>query len=361
MIGKQQDKVPYGFTVLEVLATLIIIALLVTLTVSRTRNTLQDTEIITALNQMAGIRDAVAEGFYADFGFVPEEAHNLPGMENIDIFRNQNPEYVTRFLCLEKDCTDQDIKACLEDGDPWYFSLEEDILGNGHRYCYFMARALSHLVAQAQEYDFEKILPLLSDPTIERGWSGPYLEPNAWINATALNRQDDEKYLDDFYSDANEVQEDALFPVITTPWADDLEAAALEAETKEDEDDAALEAELRKGKYYQILVYSRFIPANFGGGTTSRGRWEQVPETAVIICRGADGLPGSDSQAERLGAEDYWMQCADMNKYGLTDEQRHCFERLKITDPNDPDYVDIGDDMVLFIFGSGPVRSPLER
>ena len=50
-----------------------------------------------------------------------------------------------------------------------------------------------------------------------------------------------------------------------------------------------------------------------------------------------------------------------MWQFGLTDAQRACFERLKISDPNDPGYVDIGDDLVVFMFGGGGVRSPLEK
>ncbi len=34
--------------------------------------------------------------------------------------------------------------------------------------------------------------------------------------------------------------------------------------------------------------------------------------------------------------------------------------KLVITDPDDPDYMDIGDDIVMFVF-SGDIRSPLDK
>ena len=372
---KQHHTSFSGFTVLEILAALVIVGFLIALMVPRARNRLEDSEVIAALNHMNSIREAVSEGFYRDFGYIPEEAHwnGLEGVPHSDsdslgVVRNQNPEYATRFLCMERDCTNEEITTYLWDHDLRNSEVEDVWLGEGgHPGCYFMAEALEQLVPThvgiPYPYHYYRYY-LLQDPAVgRRGWSGPYLEANSRFNATALNREDDWKYPDNFYSDADTVTEDVFFPVIVTPWADDLEATAMEAEAGA----PALAAELRKGRYYQILVYSRNVAEirTSGAGdsyvTVIGGHWEQFPETAVIICRGADGLPGSDSQAERLGAEDYWMQCAEMSKYALTDQQRRCFERLKITDPDDPDYVDIGDDMVLFIFGSGPVRSPLEK
>lgn len=93
------------------------------------------------------------------------------------------------------------------------------------------------------------------------------------------------------------------FPIIVTPWVDFCEGRARAVESL----DPALAAEYRKGKYYQIL----------GGQNRNNAR---------IICYGANGLNG--------GAETATV--------------------AELKDPN----FDIGDDLVMFVFGAGATRSP---
>jgi prepilin-type N-terminal cleavage/methylation domain-containing protein len=386
-----------GFALVEIMAVLVIIGLLATLTAALTRDKLDEGKVIAAVSQMNSIKKAVADGFYRDFGCIPEEVHRPSDYPNAgaghtvdsregNVPRNQNPEYATRFLCLERDCTNNEItellSKCFLNNQIWSSQASSCKAAaqkwggdNGCLGCAFMTKALWGMrdsnLFYFVDYGVDVLrYSLMPDPSVgSKGWTGPYLACNSWINASALHRADGDQYPAIYYSDPSfmysspyfeAVTKDVHFPVITTPWADDLEAAAREAEADQNPD---LAKELRKGRYYQILVYSSLKLWN----DLLDPPWDegfpgaQVPETAVIISRGADGLPGAAEDASTIGAEDYWMQCAEMARIGPTEEQRKCFRRLAITDPNDPDYVNIGDDMVLFIFGDGPVRSPLEK
>jgi prepilin-type N-terminal cleavage/methylation domain-containing protein len=356
-----------GFTLIEILAALVIIGFLISLAASQVRERAEDGEIVAALNQMNSIRKAVTDGFYRDFGCIPEEVHVLaqsgPQASPRYYQLNMNPEYATRFLCLPRDCSNSEIMDLFNRRWDRYGNwIDEEDFRPG---CYFMFQCLDKINSERLgNLDYYAVSPLIADPVCGSGsWTGPYLEANSRFDATALNQKDDTQYPYEFYSDYGMFEDDHVFlPVISTPWADDLEEAALEAEAS----DLDLAAELRKGKYYQILVYSR----NTGEVTYSPSGeiriirwsdWIQVPETAVVISRGPDGLPGAEGDDQTVGAEDYWKECAGMWQHGLTTQQRQCFDRLMITDPDDPEYVDIGDDMVLFIFGGGTVRSPLDR
>jgi prepilin-type N-terminal cleavage/methylation domain-containing protein len=391
-----------GFTLVEILLALVIVGVLATLAVMLTRDKLDDGKVTAALTQMDGIRRAVADGFYRDFGFIPEEVHRTQDdpdsgsyhtLLETDVPRNQNPEYATRFLCMERDCTNEEITDLLSVysiSQTSSLKMQAQKWGgdSGRLGCAFMARAL-YEVRDNTLTDFlnDELSSLrylmMPDPSVgRRGWAGPYLACNSWINATALHRTDGDRYPAVYYSDpkiqhimgpyAEAVTKDVYFPVITTPWADDLEAAARKAEADQNPD---LARELRKGRYYQILVYStpKYWYYNVAGAVAFSYSSDspasvgddlgvpeaQVPETAVVISRGADGLAGSAGDASAAGGQDCkgaegcWMKCAQMSQYGPTDAQRACFRNLATKD--------IGDDLLLFIFGSGPVRSPLDK
>ncbi len=352
-----------GFSLPEVLVALVIIGFIVTIAVGAMRNTVDDSKVIAALNQMNSIKEAAAL-FYSDFGCIPEEVHpnTASGQDSGHKYDslNMNTEYATRFLCLPRDCSDSEIIdfSNLWNSNGW---INVDDFRPG---CYFMFQGLSKLFSERfGTLHNSKVRSLITDPVYGlRSWTDTYLEANSQFNATALNRKDDTHYPAEFYSDADRFNDDVFLPVISTPWADDLESQALDAES----DAPALAAEYRKGKYYQILVYSRntgvitYMPS----GEIKEMLWDewvQVPETAVVISRGPDGLPGTEGDDTTIGAEDYWNECAAMWQHGLTSAQRRCFGRLMITDPDDPGYVDIGDDLILFIFGGGTVRSPLDN
>ncbi len=355
-LSKTRRNTPNGFSLLEIMVVLAIIGLFVTISAGALRDTTDDAEVISALSQMDSIRQAVIDGFYKDFGCIPEEVHGkISGVGNNPEYR-KNPEYATRFLCLQRDCGDSEFKIktfideYTKDSDSKWSGFNDDDFCPG---CCFMFNCLENLFSERLGKNLKNYIPLLMTNPVYgfQSWTGPYLEANSQFNATALNQSDDTRYPADFYSDSSTFEDDpVILPVISTPWADGLEASALEIEA----DDPSYAAQLRKGKYYQILVYSR------DAGDDS-SLWIQVPETAVVISRGPDGMPGSEGDDGTVGAEDYWTECADMNDGDLTAGQRQCFERLMITDPDDPEYVDIGDDMVLFIFGGGTVRSSLDN
>ena len=346
-----------GFTVLEILVVLSIIGVFVTICAGTIKDTANDAEMIAALGIMNSIRQAVANGFYKDFGCIPEEVQKTGSGAAHTVSYNNNPEYATRFLCLKKDCSDSDIQTLLKK----YKSADWTDFNDGdfRPGCCFMFKCLENLVSVDLGTVYTHIEALMTNPVYgTRSWTGPYLEANSQFNATALNQADDTRYPDDFYSDYSTFEGDpVLLPVISTPWSDGLEASALEIEAE----NPSLAAELRKGRYYQILVYSRNTGTTENGQDTYTSVWIQVPETAVVISRGPDGLPGTDGDAGTVGAETYWKACAAMSDFGPATAQRQCFKRLMITDPNDSEYVDIGDDMILFIFGGGTVRSLLDN
>ena len=292
---------------LEIIAVLVIIGFLVTIVGSRVRGIDEDATVIAALNNMKAAREVIRE-FHLDFGFIPEEIdRNRLFQDSEDDMRKQNPEYATRFLCLEKDCTNEEIQKYMRN---WFFHYP-DILEDGHPGCYDMAICIRDLLGESSpavvlEY-------LLYDPCYNKGWRGSYTRPNAIFNATEL---DPDTYPAD--SDGNPV----YLPVIETPWADKFEKMADEAEEAEE---SAPAQEYRKGKYYQILVDVTLECVRRSGprGTCSEWKWKQLLDTARLVCHGTNGIDDGGAL------------------YPVPD--------------------DIGDDMVVFVFGNDIIRTPLEK
>ena len=192
----------------------------------------------------------------------------------------------------------------------WYFHYP-DILEDGHPGCYDMAICMRDLLG---ENSHAVVLEhLLHDPHYDKGWRGPYTRSNAIFNATEL---DSDTYPAD--SDGNPV----YLPVIATPWADELEKKAREAEKMGEPVPAR---EYRKGKYYQILIDVTFECVRRSGaqGKCSEWKWKQLLDTARIICHGTNGLDDGGTQYPVPG--------------------------------------DIGDDMVVFVFSNDIIRSLLEK
>lgn len=300
-----------GYTLMELIAAVVIIGFLVTIVNSRIRNVGDDACVIAALNNMKAVSKA-ARQFHSDFGFVPEQLDPVNDTDGDDLEddendkRNLNPAYTTRFLCLEKDCTDEQIMEYAAD---WGFEYE-DIRDDGHTGCYDMAICLRNLAGIS---DSARLLELLlSESSYGRGWQGQYLRPNALFNAA----ETDAEITPEIY-DAN--GSPVRLPILATPWAGDLENDALEAQANEEMEKAGL---YREGKYYQIRVSTTLECVQYYGSRCRTWEWKQQKETARIVCLGENGLDDGGTQ------------------YPVPE--------------------DIGDDMVMFIFGNGPVRSPLE-
>ncbi|MGD9161261.1 MAG: prepilin-type N-terminal cleavage/methylation domain-containing protein, partial [Desulfobacteraceae bacterium] len=302
-----------GFSLPEILSVLAIIGLLVTITAGAMRNTADDSTVIAALNQMKVINDGVVL-FYKDFGCIPEEVHinTAPGANRGPEYdkHNMNPEYATRFLCLPRDFSNSEINSLHKRLDRYGNLKDAEDFRPGY---YFMFQCLASLNPERFNRgvsptvrSYHAIVSLITDPLYgSRSWTTPYLEANSRFNASALNQKDDTQYPAIFYSDHSMFEEAVLLPVISTPWADDIEVRAREAEPE----DPALAEELRKGKYYQIMVYSRNNSKIKYDSQTDEivgiiwGHWIQVPETAVVISRGPDGLPGTEGDDDTIGAE----------------------------------------------------------
>jgi prepilin-type N-terminal cleavage/methylation domain-containing protein len=287
-----------GFTLLELLAALVIIGFLVTIVSNRVQGLGDDACVIAALNGMKTV-SAAAREFHCDFGVIPEEIVRVKKQDDsVNDKRNQNPEYASRFLGLDKDCSDETLRAYMEDGTFDY----PDLLEDGHAGCYDMALCLQDLLGMTTK---RSVLELLL-----HDWRGNYVRSNAMFNATEL---DPDAYPAD--PDGNPV----YLPVIATPWADAIESEALEAAKK---GKTELAQEFRRGKYYQIRVDSKIECIRRGvSGACAESKWKQLKDTARIVCLGENGLDDGGT------------------RYPVPE--------------------DIGDDMVMFVFGSAPVRSPL--
>ena len=139
------------------------------------------------------------------------------------------------------------------------------------------------------------------DKYSRRGWRGPYMEQDvsASFDPDGPDGPRKERYI----------------PLIATPWADSCEK---NAQKEEDLGNNDLAEKYRKGKYYLIV-----------GG--------QEKKEARIVCFGAN--------------------CLDDGSYCKDHDQERPINRATAQDLNNPEY-DTGDDVVVFIFGGGFMRSP---
>ena len=327
-----------GYTLLELLTVLLIIGIMVTATAiafyGDSGKNLECLPVISAMDQMKAIQDAIVKGFYPDIGWIP--------------CAGEDPLFTTPYLCVEE-------KIDAVEGWNKYYSS---------------------------------------------GWRGPYIKAYTNLNATYF---DPVSYPVD--PDGNPV----LLPAIATSWAEDCEKMARDVEA-EGEDAASYEGycreqdltpeecamEYRKGKYYQILKPAKKCiewEQDRYGYSCKKEAWIIPKDSAYIVCRGLDCLPGykkedysaCESSCEATCQEKlqnacqsyceqypYWPGCIQdcckddyENVYnecldGCYFECRGDIKNLKITDTHNPDYIDIGDDIVMFVFREG-LRSPLEK
>jgi prepilin-type N-terminal cleavage/methylation domain-containing protein len=378
----------HAFTLIEILTVLVIIGIMVTGTAIAWQRVLgrvvEDVPVAAALGDMKAIKDAIVAGLYPDLGkCIPCGA---------------DPVLTTPYLCLAG-CSEEEIV------ETEYKYLYCDRFGTCEEFecvgyeelspeCKEWIRLLTGSDHNKECGDSPKGLlkgKLISKGVIwnkyrAKGCRGPYMEPNATLDAT---------YFDPVSYPPDAQGNDIYLDAIATPWANECEKMAIKVENQDPE----LAKEYRKGKYYQVLKpqQTRCIDRDRRGNCVMYG-WE-ISDNACIVCRGADCLPGPYNDVEQYLACEFSCQrdcqrdcqptcrrkCADPD---LPPAHRpacmstclagcialcidNCFDncysqcqtgqsKLVITDPDDPDYMDIGDDIVMFVF-SGDIRSPLDK
>ena len=340
-----------AFTLLEILTVLLIIGIMVTVTTialygDRGKN-LDCLPVMSALNDMKAIQDAIVKGFYPDVGRVPRgggapiftTALSLQAMcsekeindATYDVLidhgmaRGDKPCADT-FKCLDVGQLSTCCKVFLYalTGKTGYYHNEECHRQN--RNGILLSKQICRLTSRkyckcGATINYGNTNDVISgwNRYYEKGFRGPYIETGTSVNATYFEPE--------LYPPQESDGEPVLLPAISIPsvWAGELEKKAIEAEKSGDED---LAKEYRRNKYYQILNPK-----------------DENDKLAFLLCAGEDGISQTQSA---------WEECLDSYAYG------ECVERLKITDPDDPDYMDIGDDIVMFVFSEG-LRSPLEK
>jgi prepilin-type N-terminal cleavage/methylation domain-containing protein len=277
------SKVSKGFTLLEIIVSIVCLGIILTIMISRFGKIADESTTIIALEEMRHIKEAVRDGFYPDLGLIPGDpgkdgefaSSGCPNCGNDD-----RPWLSTRYLCLTND----------GEGNPEY----EEMYG-------FLKKNRDEDAARAlMEWD----------RYLHRGWRGPYME------------QDIREIIDSSVS--------YPFPLVSSPWSEKCEEMAREVEESGNYDEAR---ELRKGRYYFIIV-------------DRDEDMDPVKETARIISFGQDCC---DSGA-------YYTDFGQENpSIPATAED---LRKIQGSDSGSSYEYDSGDDIVVFIFGGGPIRKP---
>ena len=206
-----------GFTLIEFMVVLIIVGLLTTGAAvvwgefyGKMNRDIQETR---ALSEMDAIRDAIETNFYGDLNRVPCD--------------EEFPQYAFRFLTFKPD--KKTMSALARAGQNSLINCD-DLQGSLKDLCLFLGRG--------------------SDPPVEafslwnkyylKGWRGGYAAGNETFQA--------EKIFPEIYDTGDD--EPILLETMASPWADICEEKAMEAEADGKKE---LAAELRKGKFYQII------------------------------------------------------------------------------------------------------------
>ena len=313
----------HAFTLIEILTVLVIIGIMVTGTAIAWQRVLgrvvEDVPVAAALGDMKAIKDAIVRSVYPDLGYIPCAA--------------EDSVFTTSYLSFGYDQVE------IDGVDAW----------NKYR---------------------------------SKGWRGPYIEPNSTLNATYF---DPDLYPPD--QDGNDIS----FGAIATPWAQKCEELAIQVKDQ----DPQLAKEYRKGKYYHILKpeQTRCVERDQFGTCIKYG-WAISSGSACIVCRGENCLPGPAEKHVRTCTETCTETCdaegtckpkceaicagvdrsmrpaclkkcnvpcyEEVNKKCIAPCYSKCVRKLKIAEPDDPDYIDISDDVVMFVF-RGSTRSPLDK
>lgn len=353
-----------GYSILELVTVIVILAMLTTLVSTVTGNSDKDLEIAAALKDMKAIQTALVDGVVPDLGFIP------CGISGADTDERRSIEslFIPAYLFMERGTLQEKM------------GLDEDD-------CY-----LDGYVDEYGRYE-------------SKGWQGPYMKTaRAMIDATYFAPENFPETASGSHVYMN---------TIPTPWADTCEELALDAETDGDSD---LAEDYRRGKYYQIVYPQMTQSQPQGAGniealnstsykmtaeiTGWRKPYCQVSRfAAYIVNRGPDCLPPQEENqvdvADKVQCEAGIME-KTFSELGLTEStiaqllnnglltleelnqeleqelNKNCGEcyddgdavplsqRLSITDPDDEYYMDIGDDLIISVFGKA-VRSPLDE
>ena len=275
--AQHSDLDSNGFSLLELIVTLVIITMLAIMLSSHMAGIVGGASNTCALEEMNNIKRAVTDMFYSNLGCLPEDL--------------TQPWYSTRFLCLRDDrddaADDPDEIESPECYDMWTF------LGGDN-------------AAKAR---------LVWDRYKQKGWNGPYMDQDVSVRLDP---------------DGAENPRGLVFlPLVATPWFDKCETLAKQ---REDEGDVILAEEYRRGRYYFIL-------------TDKDKDGSPVKDTARIFCFGANCL--DDGSYYRNYAEGEFATVDDLRK-------------PNIDDPDDSSVYFTNDDLMIFIFGGGPSRGPLD-
>jgi len=170
-----------GFTLMELLVSLFIIAMLAAAVAAVFGNLGREADVICALNEMKTIKSAITDYFYNDLGYIPQDFGENPATTKDD-----KPWHATRYLCLAKDPQIEKDFANIT-----YDSLDVE----SKEMCKFLAYQLGYSNPKESFGNYKHLLKW--DKLFRKGWNGPYVEADA------------------AYKD----KEGNYLPVIANPWA----------------------------------------------------------------------------------------------------------------------------------------------
>jgi prepilin-type N-terminal cleavage/methylation domain-containing protein len=398
-----------GFSLLELLVVIVIIGLLVTgMSVAWqgvNNRVIEDMDAALALQTMTSIREATAD-FYSELELVPYDT--FPPVASFGDNWEWQADYrlATRLLCAPLDCTESEIENAgrtingVKTSYTYAGNTIKTVLMNESQ-DYIICddlpagcpstEAMCRIIGSLEEDSLNRSDPLkdgrfLWDKYQATGWSGPAMTCNAhYLDSAALE----------------------------TPWAEqgDLWAILL------DQLGYPAEAEeFRRAKYYQIHggtkkmthVLCRVPPAlpmpedelrknlrEAIADLSNKDRINMMTEAKNYILRGLTYLSFQKAYLEARdvrctedasGCFDTCAQtcldaCSEYTKKSDYDEcMKECpdicvpnclykcretvesrfYDKLTNSDNTDPDYIDTGDDIRMFVFG-GDLRSPLDE
>ncbi|MEW6103807.1 MAG: type II secretion system protein [bacterium] len=233
-----------GFTLLEILVVLMVLGFLTAMVAGYLSHIKGEAAVVTALNEMKDIKEAIRDRFYPELGLIPEDL----GLDDMRGSGDERPEFAIKLLCLKDD-------AANERADMLVFLTQCGVpsLINWDKYSY-------------------------------KGWRGPYLEREitAYDNKGTPDPADDEWY-----------------PIIIDPWGKSV--------------DYSVDPDGVIGEYR--IIYDEL-----------------------------DTNPGITREDERLSARIVSFGANGVDNGGTTSPL--------------PLPADTGDDLVMFIFGTQPIRRP---